>query len=161
MVQAPERLPDIIVDFCDVGPMEHHDAGLTYFQYIAKRYGERGLGLVPDLALALAVAESDDPDIRAGAFGDPVVDALVDSGAWKAKCLRCRTAIMVCHHVPYFMCVGCGNTEFGRQWLRLAFPQDRAALEAALLTIPGFRTSAPDRWYQPGTPIPEPSKEVA
>ena len=147
MVQAPERLPDLIVDFCDGGPMEHHDAGLTYSQYIAKRYGERGLGLVPDLALAI---EEDD-------FGVPVVDALVDSGAWKAKCLTCRAAIMVCHHLPYFMCVGCGDTEFDDKWLRLSFPPNRVGLEIALLRIPGFRTHAPGRWYRPGTPIPEPS----
>ena len=158
MVRAPERLPDIIVDFCAVGPMEHHDAGLTYPQYIAKRYGERGLGLVPDLALALEAAASDDPDIRAGAFGDPVVDALVDSGAWKAICLTCRSAISVCHHVPYFMCVECGNVGFDDKWLRLHFPQDRVALETALLTIPGFRTSAPDRWYRLGKALPKPAQ---
>ena len=134
MVQAPGLLPDIIVSFRDVGPMEHHDAGLTYPQYIAKRYGERGLGLVPDLDEAIA---GDDFEVGS-------LEAFISSGQWVVSCVICNAAVLADDGFPYFICPNCGSPP-NKKWYRVDFPAHATGIEQQLLRMPGYRTASPMR----------------
>ena len=131
-------LPDVIIDFCDVGPMEHHDSNLTFTQFLSVKYNQRGLGTIPDLLNAVT---GDD-------FGGQI-DAFVSAGRWMAQCVTCRAAVIACRHQPYFMCPGCGNRP-AQKWVKVVFPDDIESIDAELLAIPGFRTNAPGRnWRAP------------
>jgi len=133
-----EIFPDLIIDFCTIGPMEHHDAGMSFAQYIGKRHALRGLGHVPDLAMAI---ESRD-------FGAETLKAVVNAGRWMVICPGCRTGVIACHHQPYFLCPGCGGRPEGK-WVRVDFPPNRIEIETALLKEQGFRTNTVHRNWRP------------
>ena len=133
------RLPDVIIDFCDESPAEHHDSALTYEAYLLSHYVRRGLGAPPSFRDAIA---TDD-------FGGTSI-AFINFGRWIVQCQTCRSAVIGCHHTPYFMCVGCGNVGNDGKWLRVTFPVDRESIEERLLQMPGFRTNAITRNWQPG-----------
>ncbi len=139
--QMPQpTLPDVIIDWCDVGPMEFHESTLNYPQHIRLRHIQRGLGEPPDL-----MAQMDSGDL-----GAPV-KAFVSGGRWLVQCPTCRTALVACRHLPYFICVGCGSRP-KKQWSPVIFPDDLEDIEHQLLTIPGFRTNAPERNWIPIEP---------
>lgn len=129
------QLDDMIVDFCDVAGSEHQDAKLSFPQYLGKRYALRGLGTIPDLSVAIETKD----------FGVTLV-AFINQGRWMLQCPVCRSGVWACHHMPYFMCPGCGNAGSGK-WFKAKFPtvKKRQAIESELLKIPGFRSHAPDR----------------
>ena len=131
-----ERLPDKILDFDDLNIKEHDDANGEYWQYIARRYSERGLGLLPGLQEAV---ESDE-------FAGSVL-ASIDRGRWIVQCSVCASAVNASVRTPYFICVGCGSSG---KWLRVVFPDRRLEIEEILMMRPGFRTSAPNRNWIPG-----------
>ena len=71
--------------------------------------------------------------------GEPVY-ALVDHGRWMAICDKCNNPEYVDPDEPIFFCCRCGNGD-QRSARPVAFPQNRAEIEAALLSIeivPGF-----------------------
>lgn len=133
------RLPDKILDFCDLISAEHMDAGMAYWQHLEKRYAGRGLGQMTPVY----------DDLKAGYVTESLA-AFIDAGRWIVQCPTCRSATVACCHDPFFMCTSCGNAGFDGRWVRVGFPDDKEELEAFLETIPGFRGSAPDRNWRPG-----------
>lgn len=138
MTTTIERLPDKILDFCDLTSEEHEDAGSPYWMHLAKRYVMRGLGEIPDLAAAIE---------GGGVVGQ--VAAFISSGRWMVQCLTCRLGAMACQHLAYFICPGCGSAANDGKWTRVKFPEDIEAVEQILMVVPGFRTNAPDRAWLP------------
>jgi hypothetical protein len=133
----PARLPDVIVDFCDLAASEHPDYQLGYIKHLSRWHGSRGLGPLPALPTSWNLSIN------------LIIEAFVSAGRWMAQCPVCKTAVIACHHIPYFMCPGCGNSPDG-EWSVVQFPNERDVIEAELLEIPGFRTNSPDRNWRPG-----------
>ncbi len=65
------------------------------------------------------------------------VNARVNQGRWIADC-PCGGAAVVSSKQPFFYCPYCGNAGNGRKWLQVAFPQEKAEIEAELLKRPAF-----------------------
>jgi hypothetical protein len=94
---------------------------------------------------------------------DETYYARINQNRWIADCTSCGSAAVVSPSDPRFACTEC---EWG--WCKLIFPEDVAAVEAALLPLKsGFRNwwnpldpNNPDRPPEP-TPDPGPMGEPA
>ncbi len=65
----------------------------------------------------------------------PAVEAVVDYGRWIARC-ECGGAEYVTPDDPVFYCCSCGNARTNGAARPVAFPEDIAEIEAALMEIP-------------------------
>jgi hypothetical protein len=88
-------------------------------------YREKGVG-VPEPAAAAA------------GDGDPPAAARVDYGRWLADCPApgCKNAQLLDPADPRWFCVACHNADVGGRWRPVAWPADRAAVEAGLVDLP-------------------------
>lgn len=74
-----------------------------------------------------------------------IVSAYINHGRWIVDCpARCGSAMVVSETDPRFLCVVCGNPE-NDAWYGVAFPADKADIEAELLKRPardGFQAAS-------------------
>jgi hypothetical protein len=76
--------------------------------------------------------------ILTSAFAPKDVVAVVraNHGRWIVDCPFCRGAQLASPTDRRFLCADCGNVNVGGKWLRVIWPADPAAIEAALLVRP-------------------------
>jgi len=100
-------------------------------------------GHLADLARAAGVTLPDNFEV---ADTEPLL-AFVAQGRWVVDCPDCGSnRSMVWSGTPLYMCPHCWNVRCGGELRRVAFPEDRAEVEAALLARP----FPADRNYTPG-----------
>lgn len=124
-------------------------------------FGERGADAVLRRLARRGVAL---PDVVRGAPVGPPATARVDAGRWLAGCglddpIRsrvCPNAQLLDRHDSRIWCVVCHNRALGFRWRQVAWPADRAAIEAALEPL----DVAAQHWAPPGPgkhgPDPDP-----
>ena len=89
------------------------------------------------------------------AVSDVAVPARIDGGRWLADCpLACGGAEMVSAADPVFLCVSCGSDDM---WWPVAFPSDRADIEAELVK----RTDTHAWAWNPGETLAQLETETA
>lgn len=62
--------------------------------------------------------------------------AFVSGGRWLVQCPACLSAQYACEQDARFFCVDCLNEHAGGAWVRVVWPKEREAIEAALLERP-------------------------
>ena len=79
----------------------------------------------------------------------PIAQAQVNHGRWIADCPFCNGAEMVDLDKRLFFCGSCLNKGVGGQWLTVAVPIERAAIEAELIK----RSGEEHRNWKPGESV--------
>jgi hypothetical protein len=64
------------------------------------------------------------------------IEARIDGGRWLCDCPFCGGAEMVSRKGATFFCLSCGMAENGGQAQRVAFPENREAIEMLLEPLP-------------------------
>lgn len=85
-------------------------------------------------------------EVKPGTRGS--VAAVVNHGRWIARCPLCNGAEMVSREGREFFCLSCGMQRNGRQAMRVLFPEDGEAIEAALAPRP-----IENRNWEPGETV--------
>jgi hypothetical protein len=67
---------------------------------------------------------------------DHAAPAVVNRGRWIVRCPFCPGAQLTHRSDPRFFCVDCLNETNGHQWVRVLWPTQSAAIEAALAARP-------------------------
>ena len=98
---------------------------------------------------------SDAPRQVPTTVSDQSVSAQVNDSRWLAQCPNCNGAQVVSKADPRFFCVDCLNVHVGGAWLRVTWPHDPAAIEAALELRPVPHTRA----WKPGESIADLERE--
>ena len=89
------------------------------------------------------------------------VNALVNHGRWLAECPgACGGALLVSEAFPYFVCIDCGSPENLRRFYLVAFPPEKAEIEAALLKRPA-RTIVEAANWMPNESVDDLKRENA
>ncbi len=86
------------------------------------------------------------------------LDARIEQGRWVVGCPNlneagdpCNTSILASMATPFFICVECGSPENRHRWYAVAFPREKAAIEANLLVRPALKSfDAINRNWKPG-----------
>lgn len=93
----------------------------------------------------------DEPRAPQGVALGRTVRPRVNQGRWIVDCPSCPGAQLASPEVDRFFCVDCLNVAHGGQWLPVQWPepQDRDAIEAALLARPAIA----NRSWHPGETI--------
>jgi len=73
---------------------------------------------------------------RDAAPAEACVNALGQDVRWVALCPDCAGAEYVWWDDPRFYCVACQNASIGGRWRPVLLPDDRQAIEAALMARP-------------------------
>jgi ribosomal protein L37AE/L43A len=60
------------------------------------------------------------------------LEVYLNEGRWVVMCPDCNSAQLASQTDPRFMCIECGNIGNGGGWRPLAWPKNRAGIEAAL-----------------------------
>lgn len=70
--------------------------------------------------------------------GETVLPARIDAGRWLVDCPgeHCTGAELADPEDLRFFCTTCLNADVGGQWLRVAFPRNREAIETRVLALP-------------------------
>jgi len=84
------------------------------------------------------------------------VKAEINHGRWIVRCPACSGAEEADPGEPIFYCLSCGNDENGGHVMQVVFPDDRAAIEAALL-----RREMGNRNWAPGESLSDLEMENA
>lgn len=92
------------------------------------------------------------------------IPAELEHGRWIAKCpnrpIGCGGALNASLTEPVFLCADCGSPENNGKWYAVAFPPDRAGIEAMLLKRPAvIADSAIRRNWKPGESIADLQRE--
>jgi hypothetical protein len=66
--------------------------------------------------------------------------AFVSGGRWLVQCPACHSAQYTTQADPRFFCIDCLNEHAKGKWLPVVWPEDRAAIEAALEARPDHHT---------------------
>ena len=118
-------------------------------QTIARRLAEQGFVQV-ELAALLSVVLGD-PDVPSDASPR---EAYVDGGNWFVKC-ECGGCEFVDPKDLVTICCGCWHSGDGHRFRRVVLPENRAAIEAALLRRPDPVT----RGWNPGQTVEDLERE--
>lgn len=127
-------IEDKIIEFSDCAVAEHHGSRQSYVQFVAAQFMRDQGKPAPALT----------PDNMRG-----ILAARIEHGRWLADCPTCGGALIVDSKIPLFICHECGSPENLGKWYMLAFPKNKAKIEAALLKRPGHRMKAPTRHWFP------------
>jgi hypothetical protein len=85
-----------------------------------------------------------------------VVRAEINHGRWLVRCPFCSGAEEANPGEPVFYCLSCGNADFSGRVMLVAFPDERGAIEAALL-----RREMGNRNWSPGESLADLVRENA